>query len=1485
MSRCARAAVSLFAAATVHSQGIITTVAGTAWTFPPTPLAAVNAPLGGIVNVAVDKRGNVYISDPANYRIFQMTPSGTLTVVAGNGIAGPSGDGGPATSASVDPGPIAVDPAGNLYIADGNNIRRVSGGVITTVVPTATTLPGDLNGLAVDAAGNIYFSNTTENVVRRASGGTITTVAGNGTAGFSGDGGPATAASLDYPWGLAVDPAGNLYISELNNFRIRKVSGGVITTVAGNGSGAISGDGGPATSASIGSPSQIAVDAAGNLYISETYAETVREISGGVINTVAGHIGSGIEGGFSGDGGPATSASVSFPEGVAVDGAGNLYIADSGNKRVRKVAGGIITTAAGNGTFQFAGDGGPAVSASLDFGDAAFSVLNFPCSIGLSPARDLYIADCFNNRVRKVSNGNITTVAGNGAFNSGGAFPQNLGDGGPATSAAVGEPVSMAVDSSGNLYITDYVNQRIRKVTNGIITTVAGNGTSLYPGDGVAATSAGIVPRGLAVDSANNVYFIDGFNVRKVTNGIITTIGGNGQLGFSGDGGPATSASLGQPTGIALDSAGNLYIADTFNCRVRKIAGGIITTVAGNGLNCASSGGYSGDGGSATSAMLSNVGGVAVDSTGNLYIADTDNNVIRKVTNGIITTIAGNRGFGFSGDGGLATQAELSYPQSVAVDTAGNVYIADNGNNRIREVLAGPPSLTITSGAVLTFSATAGGAAPPAQSTSINSTVPGLPFIASSNAPWLSVTPSNGTAPASLQVSVDPSQLSASDSGAIIISDAAGLGLRVSASVTFNVSPAAPGKLGVSAPSLTFSAIQGSSSTSSQLTVSNQGSGSIAFTATASTSTGGNWLAVSPASGTVTPNAPVSLTVTAAPGSLAAGTYSGSIVLNSATAGSVAITATLSISSAQQNILLSQTGLSFVSVAQGGAPLPQAFGILNTGQGSMSWSASASTLPQGGSWLTIDQSGGTVAAPYTSVSLVNVSVNPAGLPSGNYYGQIQVTAPGAPNSPQFVSVSLNVLAAGSNPGAEVRPTGLIFIGQPGSSPGSQNVMISNPQASDTTFAAGFLTLPTGGNWAQVLPLNATVQANNPVSMLVQPNYASLTSGVYQGFVSLGFADGSSRSVHVLAVVAPTGATPSLAADGTLAAQAAGSCAPIKIQPTSLTDPGSSVTIGAAASLQVRAVDSCGNLITSMNGSVSATFNDGDAAVSLVHEGNGNWSGTWTPRNGASTQVQVNYTGLEGSGVSLLTGTANITVAVKPAGTTPLTFGAANAASGLGAYISPGGLVSIYGQQLASQAVTSGSPPFPKNINGTQVLLGGIALPLRYVGGGQINAQVPFGLGINTQQQLIVQNGTTLSVPQSVVVAAAQPGIYTQDQSGAGPGVIVDANTNMEVKAGSPAHIGDTLVIYCNGLGATNPAVPTGTPAPSIEPLARTASTTTVTIGNVNAVVEYAGLAPGFPDLYQVNAVVPLGVTPGSAVPIVLTVAGQSSPSTVTITVE
>ena len=689
-------------------QYVISTYAGGAPL--PTPAPATAGTIGAALGVAADAGGNVYFASADLNSVFKLDQSGVLTRVAGDSRPGYSGDGGPATSARLRLdwqigaavlGGVAVDSAGNLFIADTGNgcIRRVSpSGIITTVAGNGTVgYSGDggpatnaqLNlpaGVAVDGAGNLFIADHW--AVRRVSAsGIITTVAGNGALSCSSaDGGPATSAALA-PMGVAVDSAGNLFIvsalwpspgTSISCGGIRKVSpSGIITTVAGGGSG-------------------VAVDDAGNLFIAEGTA--IRRVStSGIATTVAGN----GTFGFSGDGGPATNAQLNGTSGMAVDDAGNLFIASAG--RIRKVStSGIITTVAGNGTFgprlggsSFSGDGGPATSAQLG---------NWSGGVAVDGGGNLFIADLFNFRIRKVSpNGIITTAAGNGTRGS-------SGDGGPATSAQLGNwSGGVAVDGGGNLFIADPGNNRIRKVSpSGIITTVAGNGTQGFSGDdGPAATATLWGPTGVAVDSASNLFIADAGNdrIRKVApSGIITTVAGGGTLsGPAADGGPATSAQLTRPGGVAVDAAGNLFIVDGFRCygprcygAIRKVStGGNITTVAGGGTLL----GSSGDGGPATSAHLSWPAGVAVDSAGNLFIADPGANFstggeysddpgdhrIRKVSpSGIITTVAGTGSAGFTGDGGPAAAATLYGPTSLAVDSGGNVYVADAGNAVVR---------------------------------------------------------------------------------------------------------------------------------------------------------------------------------------------------------------------------------------------------------------------------------------------------------------------------------------------------------------------------------------------------------------------------------------------------------------------------------------------------------------------------------------------------------------------------------------------------------------------------------------------------------------------------------------------------------------------------------------------------------------------------------------------------------------------------------
>jgi uncharacterized protein (TIGR03437 family) len=340
-----------------------------------------------------------------------------------------------------------------------------------------------------------------------------------------------------------------------------------------------------------------------------------------------------------------------------------------------------ISTVAGTGAAGFAGDGGAATAAQL----------KFPAGIVFDAAGNLYIADSFNSRIRKVdTSGNISTIAGTGDFG-------NFGDTNAATKAGMNRPYSVALDKSGNIYIADTYNDAVRKVTvsSGTMSTFAGNSQRGLGGDGGAASGALLdTPTGIVFDAAGNLYIVDTGNnrIRKVgTDGNINTIAGSGNTAFGGDGGPAVSAGLSGPQGIAIDNAGNLFIADTRNHRVRKVTpDGTISTVAGNG-----NGTEAGDGGPATQASLYYPKGLAVDRSGNLFIADWLNSRIRVVTpDGTIWTAAGNGNFDYYGDGGSATGAALRFPWGLAVDSASNVYVADDENSVIRKLT---PTVTQTS--------------------------------------------------------------------------------------------------------------------------------------------------------------------------------------------------------------------------------------------------------------------------------------------------------------------------------------------------------------------------------------------------------------------------------------------------------------------------------------------------------------------------------------------------------------------------------------------------------------------------------------------------------------------------------------------------------------------------------------------------------------------------------------------------------------------
>jgi sugar lactone lactonase YvrE len=611
----------------------------------------------------------LYIADTYHQVIRKIDcTTGLISTVAGNGTSGFSGDGGSALTANLSsPYDVCLDGNGNIYIADTGNqrVRRVDAvtGFITTVAgrgsggaytpdPTDTrAIAAQLNwvtGVAVDAQNNFYICDENDFRIRKVTvaDGTIVTVAGNGNNGTSGDSGQATAATISNPYKLLVMSDGTIIFSQSDyNNSFRKVApSGVISTLI---------------TTTNGSPGGLWLDGSGNLFFTSNDGVEKRT-AGGAISTIISSNGNG----YTGDGGPASAAKLwSYSSAITGDSQGNVYVLDPGNNVVREVlaSNGTITTFAGSYYNYYNGDQGQAT--------AGFWTNPVSGSIAQDSARNIFIADTGENRIRRIdgSTGIITTVAGNGSSGF-------SGDGRKAIWAQFKNLTAVTVDSSDNLYVTDNTNGRIRRIdgTTGIVTTVAGDGSQGYQGDGGQANLAQVYnPDGLCVDASNNLYFCDTGNnvirmIKHATN-VISTVAGFGQMGDSGDGGPATSAKLNQPRGVFVDPSGDIYIADSGNNRIRRVdaATGDISTVAG-----VTTAGYSGDGGPAVQAKLSAPIGVGLDANGFVWIGDTGNNRVRRVApSGAIITIAG----GYSGVGALGIGLT---PGAIVLNSSGQVYTA-----------------------------------------------------------------------------------------------------------------------------------------------------------------------------------------------------------------------------------------------------------------------------------------------------------------------------------------------------------------------------------------------------------------------------------------------------------------------------------------------------------------------------------------------------------------------------------------------------------------------------------------------------------------------------------------------------------------------------------------------------------------------------------------------------------------------------------------
>jgi sugar lactone lactonase YvrE len=666
------------------------------------------AQFSAALSVVVDGSGNVYVADSGDDTIRKITPSGVTSTLAGSVLVTGSADGTGISARFNNPSGIGIDGSGNLYVGDtGNNtIRKITpAGVVTTFAGTAGTA-GSADGtgaaaqfnnpasIAVDGSGNVYVSDQINSTVRKITpAGVVTTLAGTPGVPGSTDA-TGTVARFRTPSGLAVDSSGNVYVADSGNFTVRKItSAGVVTTLAGGVALHGSADG-TGTAARFYAPEGVAVDSGGNVYVTDAGNDTIRKVtSGGTVTTVAGGV---LLAGFAD--GTGSGARFTSPFGITIDGSGNLYVADTGNSTVRKVTpSAVVTTLAGT-------PGG-------GFADGTGSAARFysPTGIAVDASGNVFVADEANDTIRKITpSGTVTTIAGTAGLDGSAD--------GTGAAAQFNYPIGIAVDGSDNLYVADFANDTIRKITSsGVVSTIAGVAGTPGSTNGTGSGALFSQPVGITVDGNGNLYVAEkgSFTIRKITPaGVVTTLAGTPGASGTADG-TGAAAKFNLPAGITVDGSGNLYVADYGNGSIRKVtAAGVVTTVAG-------SGGYPGStDGTGAAARFDLPTGVAVDGNGNLFIADEKNSTIREITPaGVVTTLGGKAGIIGIADG-TGSSALFAAPFGIALDGSGNLYVADAGANTIRkggysgapQVQTQPINQYVSAGGSATFSVTAAGA-------------------------------------------------------------------------------------------------------------------------------------------------------------------------------------------------------------------------------------------------------------------------------------------------------------------------------------------------------------------------------------------------------------------------------------------------------------------------------------------------------------------------------------------------------------------------------------------------------------------------------------------------------------------------------------------------------------------------------------------------------------------------------------------------------
>jgi len=963
-------------------------------------------------------------------------------------------------------------------------------------------------------------------------------------------------------------------------------------------------------------------------------------------------------------------------------------------------------------------------------------------------------------------------------------------------------------------------------------------------------------PAYVTLDGAGNLYFVDYMNyrIRKITSGgVISTVAGNGQNTYSGDNGPATSAGM-APFGLAVTSAGVLFISDTSGLRIRQVSGGTISTYF--------------------TSKQSTPQGLALDASGDVLVCLKDKGngggntaiglITPSLTGGLLTS---NASQSFGGDGGPASAAEVSC-QGVAVDSSGNILVADSGNNRIRKIFAAAPTITPAS-TTLSFTATEG--VPPApQTVNLTGTSGAIVQVSSATASggnWLNATPGFGLLPGSLTVGVFSANLTAGTYQGTVTLQIGGVTSTVAVNLTVNAATA--GALTLTPSTLVVTSGNGNSRS---LTVGVSGSGSVGFTASANVVNGQNWLNVSPPSGTASLHSPVQLTLTFNTGTLSPGVYTGQV--NVTGGGSTLTTAVRLVipSGGVPAMVLNHTGLNIIA-AQGATLIPRSIAVNNAGSGNLPWTAS---VVSGGSWLSASGSGN---SPSQGSNRVAVFANVAGLSPGTYYGLIKIASSSATavNSPQYVTAVLRVVTT-SPAGGGVYPQGVILSSFGGGFGPSQTVDLVTASASPVQVSASSQVPGTGTNWLTVSPANQGNNSGSVASVTVAPTAqlqigaspGNLTPGVYNGTVTATFLDGSpAQDIRVTLVVPPF----------------SGQCTPTSLV-MAIRQPGPnfSFTAGWPAPIEAQIYNNCGQSVSAAT--VTATFSNGDPPLVLTSAGGGIYAGMWKPGTAGAVALTMHYCqNCTSAGAFTLNGQVAAALAGVPAvGVGGVVNGASFAP---GADIAPGSIVSVFGSNLAtSDGNLNGGFPLPTTLAGIKLTIGGIDAPLFYSGTGQVNAQMPFEIPPGWQTQVVARatgSGTEIdAVPEVVTVGAARPGIFMAGEPNAPTQGAILNPANQVVDAAHPSSVGGTIVIFATGLGQATPALATGQAAGG----GAANSAVSVSIGGVLAPaanVQYAGPAPGYVGLYQVNVVIPAGVQSGNTVPVLLTQNGVNS-NTVTIAV-